>query len=535
MSESKESVFRFVTIRSPKSNKSKKSKKRAFLYAKETSSSEFFKLIEKARKENASKEEVIAIAAKFKDSSSYICNINELEFDIKPLANWIGANHNKPLRDLDIEKEIKKIYTRDPNELINSAEFKKSFSILADTILCDCIKRGGAKRVSDMIIGTFRLMSLLKEFSTDESLLTSDVRIGEIVKSYRLILPEFANLSEIPFEKKEVVKKDEKQKKSDDKEKKRENLKELLEKLEMAHREFSRIATDDSYRLQPSVDKAKSGPKIASLEKKVLELTLAHKQLDDRIKSTEKEIEPKRVQSGSLDTVTSIEEREFILSPKAFEGLREESKDVLKYFRIDSKKISPEKVLSLIENEMNHIDSQLVSEFSHPRMIAFHGVTLDEKKFRESFMGGLEDAAIEDVEDLLEHLPSRCKFQAGVGDLLVVKQKLKAYELADFAHVENVLTGEIRDRTHRRLNIREEYREFETEEEITKERDLQSTERNEMQVEAEKIVRSQFELDAGMQISGSYGPVISFSASLDDQRQLFFPVTTIKIPVFIFL
>ncbi len=38
--------------------------------------------------------------------------------------------------------------------------------------------------------------------------------------------------------------------------------------------------------------------------------------------------------------------------------------------------------------------------------------------------------------------PFRCKFEAGVGDLLIVRQRLKAYELADFAHTENVLIGE---------------------------------------------------------------------------------------------
>ena len=36
-----------------------------------------------------------------------------------------------------------------------------------------------------------------------------------------------------------------------------------------------------------------------------------------------------------------------------------------------------------------------------------------------------------------------------------------------------------------------------------------------MQSEAEKTVKSQFELDAGLQVSGSYGPSVSFSASLN--------------------
>ena len=112
-------------------------------------------------------------------------------------------------------------------------------------------------------------------------------------------------------------------------------------------------------------------------------------------------------------------------------------------------------------------------------------------------------------------LKEHCHFQAGVGDLLMVKQTLKAYELAEFAHVENVLAGEERLREHRRLNVREEIQIEEEERETEKERNLQSTERNEMQSEAEKTVKSQFELEAGLQVSGSYGPSVSFSASLN--------------------
>lgn len=96
-----------------------------------------------------------------------------------------------------------------------------------------------------------------------------------------------------------------------------------------------------------------------------------------------------------------------------------------------------------------------------------------------------------------------------------MKQELRAYELAEFAHVENVLAGETRERTHRRLNLREEITVLETERETEEERDLQSAERNELQNEAEKTIKSQLELEAGLQVSGSYGPSVTFSSSLN--------------------
>ncbi|HYO13228.1 MAG TPA: protein-arginine deiminase family protein [Thermoanaerobaculia bacterium] len=65
--------------------------------------------------------------------------------------------------------------------------------------------------------------------------------------------------------------------------------------------------------------------------------------------------------------------------------------------------------------------------------------------------------------------PKPSRFQAGIGDLLLVRQKLKAHELGEFAHVENVLQGETREREHRRLNVREEIEIIEVERETEKE------------------------------------------------------------------
>ena len=106
----------------------------------------------------------------------------------------------------------------------------------------------------------------------------------------------------------------------------------------------------------------------------------------------------------------------------------------------------------------------------------------------------------------------RCQPSAYVDDLLVVKQELIGYELADFAHVENIMAGETRSREHRRLNLSEETTTTETETETETERDLQSTDRNEIQSEVETKIKEDAKLEAGLQVSGSYGPAVSFQA-----------------------
>src|SRR6185503_16917424 len=85
----------------------------------------------------------------------------------------------------------------------------------------------------------------------------------------------------------------------------------------------------------------------------------------------------------------------------------------------------------------------------------------------------------------------------GVADLLVVRQKLLRYEMGEIAHVENVMAKELRKRVHRGLNRREELRLTESERIEEKERDLESTERFELQNESQKTIEENASRQAG--------------------------------------
>jgi len=95
----------------------------------------------------------------------------------------------------------------------------------------------------------------------------------------------------------------------------------------------------------------------------------------------------------------------------------------------------------------------------------------------------------------------------GIGDLKVVKQRLARYEAGELAHIENVLAREKRGREHRRLRQVEEIAVLEREREEESKRDLQSTERFELQSESQRTIRSETSFQAGMELSASYGPV----------------------------
>lgn len=102
----------------------------------------------------------------------------------------------------------------------------------------------------------------------------------------------------------------------------------------------------------------------------------------------------------------------------------------------------------------------------------------------------------------------------GIGDLLVVKQLLWKYEPGEVAHVENVLAHEYRNRSHTRVQETEETLITEVERLEETERDSQSTERFELQREVQQTVDSYTKLDAGVNVTASYGAV-TFGAHAD--------------------
>lgn len=101
---------------------------------------------------------------------------------------------------------------------------------------------------------------------------------------------------------------------------------------------------------------------------------------------------------------------------------------------------------------------------------------------------------------------------AGVGDLLVVRQRIKRYELGEIAHIENALRGESFGRTFRRKEGLEIV-EFEEIEKIeSTERDLQSTSKFELRSEAERTIEENMKAQAGVTVTAR-GPMIEVSAN----------------------
>lgn len=97
----------------------------------------------------------------------------------------------------------------------------------------------------------------------------------------------------------------------------------------------------------------------------------------------------------------------------------------------------------------------------------------------------------------------------GIGDLKVVRETLLAYEAGEVAHIENVLQGESKERTHRRLD-RTETTLFTSEESSSeRERDTQSTDRFELKRETEQTIKDDLSIKAGLNVTAAFGPVVT--------------------------
>ncbi len=116
------------------------------------------------------------------------------------------------------------------------------------------------------------------------------------------------------------------------------------------------------------------------------------------------------------------------------------------------------------------------------------------------------------MDQITEQLRARVR-PLGVIDLRLVQTTLLHYQLGEVAHVENVLASEFRERQHSREDTVEETILTERETTQENERNLESTERFEMQQEVSKVVSEQMQVTAGVNVSG-YGPGFSVGVNV---------------------
>ena len=498
MATSTENIFRFMNIRPPER---KKVKANMPIHNAEEDKTDFSRKLDAALSApEGFPQEVKALAVEFRASSAYVDDLTQLPIDIEVITDLVEKTRDLPLNSIEFVHEFTTMLGMSPEAFLKSDEYRKARAALSDTILCDAL----LDRVKEKTVGAFKLLDLLR-IAHDAHGLGLDVETpARILHNANVILPKLASLGKSAAA--SISPSNEIAKKIAAQREQTKELKRRIDQLREARQEMMLMAITGKYETEPE----ETAPRTT----KAKTSTPGSHDKDSR---TNVELIATKPQLASRMAKMALPRSDV-------DALSAGTKEALTQLKVDMEELQPHRAVSLIEHELSSLSARLAIQTKPRRLLRMHGITLDIDAYHDTFamaesaaMGaavaetGSDSADIEEIATDLRKLG----YDVGVGDLLKVEQILKAYELSDFAHVENILAGEEHYRNHRRLNVREETVEFETEEETQSERDLQSTERNEMQTEAEKTVRSQFELDAGVHVTASFGSAVSLTSGLD--------------------
>jgi hypothetical protein len=418
------------------------------------------------------------LALAFRNSSSYVKRVEDADFSLPPLLRWAVENASVLVGEADLPGLLQSAYGSNAADLAASDEFRRTRARLADTLMADSLAQGAQTPARDEIVVSLKLMSLIERMGGEHE--APDMTVGRWLRETVVVLPQIVKRPGFPQPRPRNVAGDEEagQPPPDTS---------RLEKLAAARDELLRAtARTESF----------EQPEPSEVERRL-------ERVEQKLSGEGEPSVLRRTESARAARLVRPR-----LARAAVEALSPATRGVLANLRVDAERLDPFQTLSELDDAIGREAAMVFRPETPPTVLRMSGGTVDTQMLRTSLAGTL--SALPQYTAKM----AGCGFEAGIGDLLVVRQTLKAYELADFAHVENVLAGESREREHRRLNVREETVTIETETETQKERDLQSTERSEMQTEIEKTVKSEFGLDAGLQLSGSYGPTVSFSSSL---------------------
>ena len=459
----------------------------------------FMRRIVSAFRGNEGYQRLRELADEERARSRHLRSIDDAPLALGALIAWFKSNSHLPLQQLDLSAALASVLGQSPSLVVSEADFDRTWQSLSDALLAASIAGGRRTGTDDDFVIALKLLTLVKDVAEEKPIGSPEQRLGSWLARLLVVLPAQARKpgfvpgsrgthadepSEPPPQRPDRGR---------------------LMRLEAARAELLRLSADRRAFARRTDD-----------EQREQRRALVR---DTRARVEREDTPTDRRGTDAVDTVStralhrvglSVNDspQRPLFTRRAMERISPESRELLREMDVNEEELDPFEVLPLIERDLASEGRRVAESQPQTRFVKMGKVAIDVSRMREVFKNTAPKPG-------KSHGKSGCNFNVGIGDLLVVRQRLKAYELADIAHVENVLAGESREREHRRLNLREEVQISEAEQEVHKERDLQSTERNETQAEAEKVIESEFGLEAGLQLSGSYGPTVSFTSNLN--------------------
>ncbi len=223
-------------------------------------------------------------------------------------------------------------------------------------------------------------------------------------------------------------------------------------------------------------------------------------------------------------TMIAIESRRPTLSPDASRGLSNGTRNALRRLGLDPDALELPRALAALESDSADAADKVYKDRGTGTTALIGNVHFNSERFGITLGSDSGDTLVPGPcqqmntdnpavsESTVPHGVGSYR-SLGVMDLLIVRQRLLRYEMGEISHVANILKGEVETREHRRLRQTEE--QLTREEEVSQEtdRDLQSTERFQLERETQRTIEEDASREAGIQTTASYGPSFEVTAN----------------------
>lgn len=455
-----EDLFRFSIVRNPQRFSNEKLSTSVIHLIDEPTAKNYpnYKSLLDVKKKNPKREELIALVHRKVTGGSFtlLKRLSELDTDLVKLNEWLLTQRN--IDSVAVLGQLNQLFGA-LSDLVKTQAFKKDKYIIADSLIVAAVlapKQAGLR--SELMRGR-RLIFLIEYLAKGENIDAKTIR--KILKA-TILLP--SDLFPIP-----------------------DNNKALRNKKETAKKDRKDLIKKRTNEINGKLQKLKTNNEA------IEELSSAYSKHLFEVKNSSK---PNNNKTQPLR----------FLPTEKFKRLSKTSKEVtLKQGRVNDKMIDVSYVVESIESENTFIskeinayvddrtahDSPNVAVLAEETCGACQVIIIEDKKSENNFTGQTKGEVV----------------PLGMQDLMIVRQEFLKYETSEIAHIENVLKGEIKSKKHRDLHRVEETLVEETEKSEEVEKELETTDRFELQSETSKTISQDTSKDAGVTATGTYGPV----------------------------
>jgi hypothetical protein len=458
-------VFRFVTIRTPQIQ-SEKNSHVIKIYLKSLGIDSAFIQGLKEAKVEGSRDRMIELAKTYLKSEEFVDSPKNIDDKYTRFALIIKKYSNQSINDY-LKTNYDKIFSEHARTVVLSSEFKKTYERITDSIIASLIVSNLPAPTNSFLVSVFYMLYLISQLATD-SLPSARIIDAKIVLPGEIFpLPEVSQ--------------------------------NFIEQRKKTQEQIKKVS-----------------------EEKRKKINVAVKTLHDN-ETALKEIIGTFEKTELGDTSGK---RGFVLSKNASAGMTKLSRHVLRSHGFITDKIDVTKSITVLEKSRNDSAIELYKHMNQGTKMVRMGSSLMPDYVVSSntfdpnpdrFTPGICPLAIIEESSIMDNVVTVPKINGSkrkplIADLMIVEQKLSRYEMGEIAHIENVLKKEIRERELRTSKTTEESLLVETEETEEKQKDLATTDRNELQNETQKVINENASYDAGVTISYD-GPTVDATAN----------------------